>query len=126
MSWVRFPARALKENMMAKATRIAAAERVDRVTGSRPTGAGGRWRSRPPEGAVTSASAALDLEVGAPVLLHALLGVLAARRPLLAVRDRRHPVPGHAVGLEVIHGRLRPPIAERQVVLGGAFLVAVA
>src|SRR5882762_1525462 len=101
MSWVRFPARALKENMMPKATRIAAAKRVDRVTGGRPTGARGRWRSRPPVGAVTSPSAALDLEVGAPVLLLALLGILAtARRPLLAVRDRRHAVLGDTVGLE--------------------------
>src|SRR5439155_19828951 len=124
MSWVRLPARAWKESVTPTAKRIIAAIRVDRSTGvgrRAPEGGGGpTLRSAP------SPSAALDLEIGAPVLLHALLGVLAARRPLLAVGNRGHAVLGDAVGLEVVHGRLRPPIAERQVVLGGALLVAVA
>src|SRR5262245_47476829 len=94
----------------------------------------GAWdgRSRratgPPSGlllAVTR-STALDAEIGATVLALAFLGVLGADRPFLAVGDGRQPLPGDSVGLEVFHCRLRSPIAEGQVVLGRAALVAVA
>src|SRR5882762_2641542 len=114
--------------MTPKARRIEAALRVDRITGGSADGHR-RAVAVPPSGRHRhiTPSAALDLEICAPVLLHALLGgVLGARRTLFAVRDRRHSVLGDTVGLEVIHGRPRPPIAERHVVLGGALLVAIA
>src|SRR5207249_4918703 len=70
-------------------------------------------------------SARLDAEVGAAVLGPALLGVLTARRLLLAVADDRDAVGPHAVGDEVVHRGLGPAIAEGQVVFAGATLVGV-
>src|SRR5438128_3319912 len=108
-----------------KTRRAASAGRTDRVTGRRLTGPGGRWR--PPGSSLPiTRSAGLDPEFGTPVLILALVGVLGTHRPLLPVGDRRQAVLRDSVGLEIVHRRLRPPIAERQVVLGGAALVAVA
>src|SRR5437016_13560633 len=56
---------------------------------------------------------ALDAEVGPTVLGPALLGGVGARRALLAVGDRRHPVLRDAVGLQIIQRRLGAPIAQR-------------
>src|SRR5213079_1766549 len=70
-------------------------------------------------------SAGLDQEVAAPVLLPARVVVLAAQRSLLAVTDDRDAGRLDALGHEVVHRGLRAPLAERQVVLVGAPLVAV-
>src|SRR5438045_9616118 len=61
--------------------------------------------------------AALGQEVGATILRPAGLLVLRARRALLAIADDRDPARGHAAGEQVVHRRLRPPPAERDVVL---------
>src|SRR5206468_6751298 len=45
---------------------------------------------------------------------------------LLTVGDDAHPVLRHTLADEIIHRRLGPALAERQVVLVGASLVAVA
>lgn len=70
-------------------------------------------------------SAALDLERPPPVLAQARLGVLGAHRPLLAVGDSGDALLGHAIGGQVLGHRPGAPLAEREVVLGGAPLVAV-
>src|SRR2546422_3152365 len=99
-----------------KTRRAARDSRTDRVTGCQLTGTGGRWRPRPPGSSLPiTRSAALDAEIGTPVLIHALVGVLGTRRPLLPVGDRRQAVLCDSVGLEIVQRRLRPPIAERQV-----------
>src|SRR5262245_66257050 len=67
-----------------------------------------------------------DGEVGAAVLRPALLGVLGAERPLLAVADARDALALHAVRDEVVHRRARAAVTERDVVLVGAPLVGVA
>src|SRR2546423_10143748 len=70
--------------------------------------------------------AALGQEVGATILRPAGLLVLRARRALIAIADDRDPARGHAAGEQVVHRRLRAPLAERDVVLRRPALVAVA
>src|SRR5262245_49161209 len=65
-------------------------------------------------------------EVVAPVAGPALLVGIRAHGDLLAVGDRLHAVRGHAQRDQVVVGRLGAPLAQRQVVLDGAALVAVA
>src|SRR2546422_891526 len=93
-------------------------------------GAGGRGETvlaPPPDSRrPITRSAALDAEIGTPVLRHTLGGALGARRPLLSVGDRRQAVLCDSVGLAILHRRPRPPIAERQVVFSGAALVGIA
>src|SRR5206468_8527446 len=67
-----------------------------------------------------------DEEVSAAVLGPAGFVVIGADRPLLTVGDDAHPVLRHTLADEIIHRRLGPALAERQVVLVGASLVAVA
>src|SRR6266850_806111 len=62
----------------------------------------------------------------APVAAPAFLGALFAQRALLAVTDDRHPVGADTAGGEVVGGGLRATLAETEVVLGGAALVAMA
>src|SRR5688572_26026883 len=61
-----------------------------------------------------------------PVLRPARLVGLRAGRDLLAVGNRLQAVAGHAQGDEVVESRPRPALAEGEVVLDGAALVAVA
>src|SRR5207249_8528717 len=68
---------------------------------------------------------ALDREVGAAILRPARLVVFLALRTVLAVADDGDPPRVHAPRDEIVHGRLGPPLAERQVVFVGAALVAV-
>src|SRR5262245_57040306 len=65
-------------------------------------------------------------EVGAAVVRPRRLAVARVERELLAIADRPQPLGGDAEGDEVLADRQRPPLAQRQVVLGGAALVAVA
>src|SRR5437879_507259 len=69
---------------------------------------------------------ALDEEVGAAVLRPALLRLLGAERALLAVAERAHAGPRDAPGEEVLQRGLRAMVAEGEVVLVGAPVVAVA
>src|SRR5262249_3714454 len=64
-------------------------------------------------------------EMHAPVPRVALLVLLTAERQLLAVADRREPVPRDAERREVVLDGLGAPSAEREVVLDRAALVAV-
>src|SRR5437870_4100173 len=59
-------------------------------------------------------SALLRQEHRPPVLAPARLVLLRADGTLLAVRDDRHPVGGHAPGGEVVHGALGPPVPQGQ------------
>src|SRR5262249_30488317 len=68
----------------------------------------------------------LDQEMRAPVLGPARLVVVGADGPLLAVRDDAEAALRHALADEVVHGGLGPALTEREVVLVGAPLVAVA
>ena len=61
----------------------------------------------------------------AAILAPARLVLLVANRPLLAVADDGDAVRLDALGDEVIHRRLCATLAERQVVLVGAALIAV-
>src|SRR2546428_11100449 len=104
-----------------KTRRAARDSRTDRVTACRLTGTGGRRRPRPPGSLLPiTRSAALDAEIGTPILIHALVGVLGTHRPLLPVGDRRQAVLRDSVGLEIVPRPLRPPIAQRQVGTGPA------
>src|SRR5215470_9936920 len=69
---------------------------------------------------------ALREEVVPAVLRPAALVVLSAHRPFLAVGDHGDAIRSDALGLQVAHGRLGTALAEGQVVLVGATLVAVA
>src|SRR2546422_6747353 len=109
-----------------------------RTTAARPWGAGAepsgvamspprrllgwiiRWRSRP------AASLGLGQEVCAPVPGPAGLVVLLAGRALFAVADDRDAGGPDALGDQAVHRRLRPALAERQVVRVGPALVAMA
>src|SRR5438477_3540142 len=64
-------------------------------------------------------------EVVAAVAGPAVLGGLLAERDLLAVRHRLETVGGDAKGHQVIEGGLGPPLAQGEVVLDRAALVAV-
>src|SRR5271165_3704495 len=64
-------------------------------------------------------------EMSAAVLLPARLGTLCAERFFLAVADGADTVAGNAQLHQSLFGCVRPVVAERQVVLGGAALVAV-
>src|SRR5207245_7888441 len=101
-------------------------KRTETAESLNQTGAGERWLCPSPAPSFITRSLALDAEVGPTVLGPALLGGVGARRPFLAVGDRRHPVLRDTVGLEVIQRRLGAPIAERQVVFGRAAFVGVA
>src|SRR5262249_55648923 len=68
----------------------------------------------------------LDEEVSAAVLGPAGFVVIGADRPLFAVGDDAHAVLRDALADQIVHCRLRPTLAEREVVLVGAALVAVA
>src|SRR6266705_2333094 len=65
-------------------------------------------------------SAGLHEEVRPPVLGPAPFAVLGAGGPLLAVGDDRDAIRLHALADQVVHRRLRAPLAERQVVFVGA------
>src|SRR5712692_6831149 len=68
----------------------------------------------------------LDQEVSAAVLGPAGFVVLGAHGPFFAVGDDAHAALRHPLADQIVHGRLGPPLAEREVVLVGAALVAVA
>src|SRR5262249_41154567 len=68
---------------------------------------------------------ALHEEVRAAVLRPARVVMIAALWSFLSVADRRYACRLNALRDEVIHRGLGAPIAERQVVLFGAALVAV-
>src|SRR5947199_7995922 len=61
----------------------------------------------------------------AAVLAVAVVARLAAEESFLAVADDRNPVRPDALSDEIVHRRARAPIAQREVVLGGAALVRV-
>src|SRR5690606_16143181 len=84
--------------------------------------------ARPPDAdrSFTARSLAQHREVYTPVPAPALLGLLLADRELLAVADRRQALGRDAEADEVIARRGRPAGAEREVVLDGAAVVAVA
>src|SRR5437660_10645159 len=67
----------------------------------------------------------LDEEVRATVLSPAALGVLGADGPLLAVGDDGDAGGRQSLREQLVHGRPRAPLAQRQVVLVRAALVAV-
>ncbi len=67
-----------------------------------------------------------DHEMRAPVLRPGRVVVTGIERELLAVADRAHLVGGNAQRDQVVLRRQRAPLAQREVVLGGAALVAVA
>ena len=71
-------------------------------------------------------SACLDQEVGAAVLGPALVGVLRAGRPLLAVADHGDPRGRHAARHQIVLRGPGPAVTERGVVVAGATLVGVA
>src|SRR5437879_12676438 len=71
-------------------------------------------------------SALLRQEHRPPVLAPARLVLLRADGTLLAVRDDRHPVGGHAPGGDLVHGALGPPVPQRQLVYRRAQRVATA
>jgi hypothetical protein len=118
----------------APGTRWLTRGRARRSAAPRPEGAatrgardGGRRPGRAPRGEPRSGRLLrLDEEAGAPVPGPAGVTVLAADRSLLAVADQLDPVGLDALRDEVRHRRLRPVGAQRQVVLLGAALVAVA
>src|SRR5262245_36517631 len=64
-------------------------------------------------------------EVHPPVERPGQLFVAGIERPLLAIRDGIDAVRRHAEGGQVVLRGLGPPLAEGQVVLGGAPLVGV-
>src|SRR5262245_46263907 len=70
------------------------------------TSPGGSARECPPASAHARALALLDEELIAAVLGPARLVVLGAGRALLAVRDDGNPVALHALGHQVVHGRI--------------------
>src|SRR5690242_3038772 len=65
-------------------------------------------------------------DVYAAILLPAVLGVILADRALFAVADHGKLRVGDSDVDQIVLGRLRAPIAERQVVFGRASLIAVA
>src|SRR5262249_15042437 len=67
----------------------------------------------------------LGQEPVVPIFGPARLGVLRANRALLAVGDDRDAARLDTLGHEVVHRRFRAALAESQIVLGGASLVAV-
>src|SRR5262245_28521173 len=69
--------------------------------------------------------ALLQDEVSAAVLGPGLLGVAGVGGALLAVADGVHPVGADPLRNQVLLGRVRAPVTERQVVLLGAPFVAV-
>src|SRR5262245_7876415 len=71
-------------------------------------------------------SLGLRQEAIVPILRPARLGLLGADRALLAVRDERESARVDALRHEIVHRRLGPALAQRQVVLGGPALVTVA
>src|SRR5258707_1269489 len=71
------------------------------------------------------ALACLDEEVRAAVLGPALFALLRANGPLLTVADDRDATGLHTLGDEVVHRRLGAALAQREVVLVGAALVAM-
>src|SRR5689334_11284696 len=71
-------------------------------------------------------SALLDLELRAAILRPARFGVGLTRGRLLTVGDERHAIGRHTVIAQILHDRHRPPLSEREVVLLGTALVAVA
>src|SRR6185436_9069866 len=66
-----------------------------------------------------------DEERRAPVLRPALLVLLGADGPLLAIAHEREAIGLDALGDEIVHRRARTALAEAQVVLIGAALVTV-
>src|SRR5712692_2347691 len=87
-----------------------------------------RYSTRPDDGAPEARRTLLrlDQEVSVTVLGPAGLVVVGADRPLLAVGDDAHAALRHPLADQIVHGRLGPALAERDVVLIGAPLVAVA
>src|SRR5262245_12783547 len=68
---------------------------------------------------------ALDQEVRAAILTPAIFARLGAHWALLAVADDRDPGRANAARDEVVHRRLRTPVGQRHVVLGGPALIGV-
>src|SRR4029450_3080160 len=93
---------------------------------SRPATGRGETRALPPPTGPYAGLARLDEEVRAAILRPTRLGLLGANRPLLPVADDGDAVGLDTLGHEIVHRRFRAPLAERQVVLVGAALVAVA
>src|SRR5207302_10947541 len=91
-----------------------------------PATAGGEGRILPSRPSAYAGLARLGEKVRAAILRPTRLGLLVANRPLLAIADDRDAIGLDALGDEIVHRRLRAPLAERQVVLVGAALVAVA
>src|SRR3954466_14997187 len=67
-----------------------------------------------------------DDEMRAPIDRPARLRVLGADWTLLAVADERDAIGRDALGEQIVHGGAGPPLAEGEVVLVGAALVALA
>src|SRR4029079_4376183 len=74
----------------------------------------------------TALSSARDREVGAPIPGPRALVVARIDRPLLPIGRRPQPVRGHAQAGQVVAGDLRALVPQREVVLHGPTLVAVA
>src|SRR5438128_5062640 len=87
-----------------------------------------RYSTRPDAGALRRRVELLRLheEVSVTVLGPAGLVVVGADRPLLAVRDDAHAALRHTLADQIVHRRLGPALAERDVVLVGAPFVTVA
>src|SRR5262249_45132167 len=68
----------------------------------------------------------LDEEVSAAGLGPARFIVIGADRPLFAIGEDAHAILRDTLADQIVHRRLRPTLAEREVVLVGAALVAVA
>src|SRR5271157_6372048 len=90
--------------------------------------AAGKPSARPPAAVCLASATALlpGREVHVPVLLPARLVGLGANRPLLAVADGPQPVGRHPQLLQELLGATGAPVAEAEVVLRRAALVAIA
>src|SRR5262245_44230773 len=88
-----------------------------------------RYITRPGDGALRRRRPGLlrlHEEVSGAILGPEGLVVVAADRALLAVGDDAHAALRHPLADQIVHRRLGPALAERDVVFVGAPLVAVA
>src|SRR6185503_1700643 len=67
----------------------------------------------------------LRQELVTPVLRVAALGPVGAERPLLAEGHDGDAIDRYALGHQIVHRGLGPPLTERQIVFRGAPLIAV-
>src|SRR2546425_6624033 len=87
-----------------------------------------RYSTRPDDGAPEARRALLrlDQEVSAAILGPARLVVIGAEGPFLAVGDDAQAALRHSLTDQIVHGRPGAALAQREVVLVGAPLVAMA